>query len=293
MGGNIKMYRICLIVTSSEEFHVIRRFFDSLNTQCKHVFFEIFFVNQNKCRFDGFPFHDNVNLTVVEINYSIPLSVARNIALSHVDLQCFDVVAFPDDDCWYSENLIFDVLDYFGKNASCSVLCTNVIDPSNNKTYGGRPTGVIVPVDRENIFSYPISVGIFIRIHEDIIKHIFFDETLGAGTDIGSGEETELIYRLIKNNEKCIYVGSMFVYHPVVDSNYRLEDISKYYKYGVGFGHLTRRMVINNDYIVLTHFTYIIFRTIVGCIFYFGNKINRKIYFYRLKGILSGFLRKN
>ncbi|WP_421247243.1 glycosyltransferase family 2 protein [Aeromonas jandaei] len=293
MGGNIKMYRICLIVTSSEEFHVIRRFFESLKIQCRDAFFEVFFVNQNKCSFDGFSFHDNVNLTVIEINYSIPLSVARNIALSHVNLQGFDVVAFPDDDCWYSENLIRNVLEYFSENASCSILCTNVMDPSNNKTYGGRPAGIIVPVDIKNIFSYPISVGIFIRISGDLINHIFFDETLGAGTDIGSGEETDLVYRLIKNNEKCIYVGNIFVYHPVVDSNYRLEDISKYYKYGVGFGYLTRRMVTNNDYIVLTHFTYIIFRTIIGCVFSLSDAINRKVYFYRLKGIFSGFLRKS
>jgi hypothetical protein len=293
MGGNIIMYRVCLVVTTREEFYVIRRFFDSLNKQCIGAFFEVIFVNQNKCKFDGFHFHENINLTVVEINNPIPLSIARNIALSHVNLQGFDVVAFPDDDCWYSENLMLDVLTYFDENAFCNVLCTNVIDPSNNKTYGGRPTEIIVPINSKNVFSYPISVGIFIRLSEGVIKHIFFDETLGAGTDIGSGEETDLVYRLIKNNEKCIYVGNIFVYHPVVDSNYRPEDISKYYKYGVGFGYLTRRMVANNDYIVLTHFTYIIFRTIVGCVFSLGNVINRKVYFYRLKGIFSGFLRKS
>lgn len=293
MGGNIEMYKICLVVTTREEFHVIRRLFDSLNKQCREFFFEVFFVNQNKYKFDGFPFHENISLTVIEVNHSIPLSIARNIALSHANLQGFDVVAFPDDDCWYSEDLIRDVFAYFSDNAFCNILCTNVMDPSNNKTYGGRPIGITVPIDSKNVFSYPISVGIFIRIRERLIKHIFFDETLGAGTDIGSGEETDLIYRLIKNNEKCIYVGNIFVYHPVVDSNYRLEDISKCYKYGVGFGYLTRRMVTNDDYIVLLYFTHIIFRTIAGYIFSLGNTINRKVYFHRLKGIFSGFLRKS
>lgn len=287
------MYRVCLVITTREEFHVIRRFFDSLNNQNGSVFFKVIFVNQNKHRFDGFSFHENISMTVIEINNLIPLSASRNIALSHVNLQDFDIIAFPDDDCWYSDNLINDVLWYFGKDVSCNVLCTNVIDPSNNKTYGGRPAGIIVPVDSNNIFSYPVSVGIFIRVRDSLINNIFFDETLGAGTNIGSGEETDLVYRLIKNNEKCIYVGDIFVYHPVVDSDYRVEDISKCYKYGVGFGYLTRRMVTNKDYVVLTHFTYIIFRTVVGCILSLGNKINRKVYFYRLKGIFSGFLRKS
>ncbi|WP_181003557.1 hypothetical protein [Aeromonas bestiarum] len=270
---------------------MIRRLFNSLNNQSVNVIIYICFVNQNECIFDGFDFNENIKLDVIEMNEIIPLSVARNMAISHVNLLDFDVVAFPDDDCWYDDDLIKKILYHFDYNLSFNVICTNVIDPSNNKTYGGRPTGTITSISNRNIFSYPISVGIFIRINNKNVKQIFFDESLGAGTDIGSGEETELIYRFIREKERCIYIGNIYVYHPVVDGDYRSEDIIKYYKYAVGFGHLTRRMVNKKDYVVMFHFSYIAFRTLIGICVSLNHDINRKVYLNRFKGMFSGFLR--
>ncbi|MFV0595794.1 glycosyltransferase family 2 protein [Shewanella sp.] len=283
------MKKICLIVTSSSDFLVINRLFHSLNVQNVTFDINIFFVNQHKLSYPGFLFEENITLNVIEVNKVISLSKARNLALLNINLSDFDVIAFPDDDCWYEDSLIKNIFNFFDSHLSYDVLCTNVLDPSNNKTYGGRPKGITIEVNERNIFSYPISVGIFIKLQSRLSGCVIFDETLGAGTDVGSGEETDLVYRLLKNGAKCLYLGDLFVYHPVIDGNYCVSDIKKYYKYGVGFGYLVRRMVNNKDYSVMLYYFYIIIRILTGLIISVNREINRKVYYSRLKGVISGF----
>lgn len=289
VGDSVDMNKICVIVTSSSDFSVINKLFHSLNLQDDSFNVSIFFVNQNKLPYPGFLFKENITLNVIEFNKVIPLSKARNLALLSINLSNFDVIAFPDDDCWYEDSLVKNIFEFFDSHLSYDVLCTNVLDPSNNMTYGGRPRGVTVEVNERNIFSYPISVGIFIRLQSRLSGCVIFDETLGAGTDIGSGEETDLVYRLLKNDVKCLYLGDLFVYHPVIDGNYCVSDITKYYKYGVGFGYLVRRMVDNKDYSIILYYFYIIIRILAGLIVSVNKGINRKVYYSRLKGVISGF----
>ncbi|MGY5745988.1 glycosyltransferase family 2 protein [Vibrio antiquarius] len=285
------MKKICLIVTTNIEFDVIERFFVSMIAQNSNHFIDLIFINQNSNPFHGYEFSENITLTTIEVNHLIPLSKARNMALSQVDLKKYDFIAFPDDDCWYEECLIEKVVGFFEDNVDCDILCTNVLDPSNNKTYGGRPVEVVKVVNKFNVFKYPISVGIFIRLENVEHDQIYFNEKLGAGTKVGSGEETELIYRLIDRNKKCVYVGDIFVYHPVVDSDYSILDITKYYKYGIGFGYLVRKMFDDGNYRILFYYMYILLRILGGLLFSLSNNINRKVYFYRLKGVLIGFLK--
>ena len=285
------MKKICLIVTTNIEFDVIERFFVSMIAQNSNYLIDLIFINQNSNQFHGYEFSENITLTTIEVNHLIPLSKARNMALSHVDLKKYDFIAFPDDDCWYEECLIEKVVGFFEDNVDCDILCTNVLDPSNNKTYGGRPVEVVKVVNKFNVFKYPISVGIFIRLENVEHDQIYFNEKLGAGTKVGSGEETELIYRLIDRNKKCVYVGDIFVYHPVVDSDYSILDITKYYKYGIGFGYLVRKMFDDGNYRILFYYMYILLRILGGLVFSLSNSINRKVYFYRLKGVVIGFLK--
>ena len=285
------MKKICLIVTTNVEFDIIERFFGSLNAQNSNYSIDLFFVNQNSDQFHSYDFLDNISLTTIEVNHLVSLSKARNMALSHVDLKEYDFIAFPDDDCWYEECLIEKVVGFFENNIDCDILCTNVLDPSNNKTYGGRPVEVTKVVNKFNVFKYPISVGIFIRLENIEHDQIYFNEKLGAGTKIGSGEETELVYRLIDRNNKCVYVGNIFVYHPVIDSNYSISDITKYYKYSIGFGYLVREIFDDGNYRIIFYYMYILFRILGGLALSLCSNVNRRVYFYRLKGVLVGFLK--
>ncbi|MGI2259751.1 glycosyltransferase [Shewanella sp. GXUN23E] len=285
------MKKICLIVTTNAKFDVIEQFFGSLSAQNTNYIIDLIFVNQNIKKYHGYDFPENINLITIEVNHLVSLSKARNIALSCLELKEYDFIAFPDDDCWYEECLIEKVVDFFEANIDCDILCTNVLDPSNNKTYGGRPVDVIKVVTKFNVFKYPISVGIFVRLENVEHDQIYFNEKLGAGTKVGSGEETEFIYRLIDINNKCVYVGDIFVYHPVVDSNYAISDIAKYYKYSIGFGYLVREMFDDGNWRILFYYLYILFRISGGLAFSLSNNVNRKVYLYRLKGIVIGFLK--
>ncbi|EPV1124485.1 glycosyltransferase family 2 protein [Vibrio harveyi] len=286
------MEKICLFVTSSEPFELINSFLDSVERQSPHLYIDVIFVNQNKNCYTGHKYGRQGSLKVIEVNEIIPLSKARNIAISNACLKNYNFIAFPDDDCWYNNGLLENIVAYFGSNQDVDILCTNVLDPSNNKTYGGRPRDIRVLISENNIFKYPISVGIFIKINASIIEQIHFDEQLGAGTKIGSGEETELMYRLLKNQCRCLYDGGIYVYHPVVDGKYCSNDIKKYFAYGVGFGFLCRKMIFNQDFSVLVYYMYILTRTLGGVLFNFNNAVNRKVYIARLKGMIVGILRR-
>ncbi|MCG6405526.1 glycosyltransferase [Vibrio fluvialis] len=286
------MEKICLFVTSSQPFELIDSFLESVERQSPHLYIDVVFVNQNKNNYTGHKYRRDGELKIIEVNEVIPLSKARNIAISNACLSNYNFIAFPDDDCWYSDGLLDNIVKFFRKNQGIDILCANVLDPSNNKTYGDRPRDSRILISENNIFKYPISVGIFIRMSDLINSQIYFDEQLGAGTKIGSGEETELIYRLLKKQFRCLYDGGIYVYHPVVDGKYCSNDIKKYFAYGVGFGFLCRKMICNKDFSVLIYYMYILVRTLGGVLLNFDNNINRKVYISRFKGMLVGILRR-
>ena len=116
-----------------------------------------------------------------------------------------------------------------------------------------------------------------------------FDETLGAGTDMGSGEEIDLIARLLNSGARIRYSGAIRVYHPV--SDFIEQDVRKYQLYGQGFGFLNGRLVARRRYQVLVFCSRTCFRSFVGIIVHFFDPLRRRLYQGRLKGILVGFVR--
>jgi hypothetical protein len=116
----------------------------------------------------------------------------------------------------------------------------------------------------------------------------YFDERLGAGTPIGSGEETELLGRLLSRGCRIDYLGDLQVYHPV--PHYSNTDIGKNYRYGVGFGHVNGRLLRAGHPGVLWGFAEMFARSFLGTVVYLLDPVRRAVYWNRMRGILSGFL---
>jgi hypothetical protein len=213
------------------------------------------------------------------------LSNARNIGLNYVT---GDIIVFSDDDCWYNETILSDVEKYFF-TSNIDILCTNVYDPIINKYYGNRPID-IKEINLFNICKLPISVGIFVK--KETIDKIRFNENIGAGTNIGSGEETFFLYELFKKNKKIIYDGNLNVYHPAnYSDNY---NIDKAYLYGIGFGYINALILKDKNFKHMFYFIYIVFRSMLGIFIKLltFNK-NYNIYVKRFKGIIKGFFNEN
>lgn len=168
------------------------------------------------------------------------LSAARNRGL--VELMA-NIVAFPDDDCWYPDSFWHDACVALS-TAKAPIIATHVGDPTNGLSYGGRPRNVQFPISARTIAGLPISVGLAIDATKVGIKSIYFDERFGAGAQWGSGEETELLARLFKSGHKIWYDGNLTVFHPV-ERDTASFSVKKSYKYGIGYGALSLRLIIS------------------------------------------------
>lgn len=283
-------FKISLILTSDQrrEFE-FRRFLEGLATQTTQCPMNLYFVNQSSKNIDFNLGNSDLNIDVISTG-PLGLSSARNIGLSRLAPldNSQEIIGFPDDDCWYSNDLLESVTKYFELNPEVNCICTNVFDPENQKSYGGRPINVERDVTFRNIFKLPISVGIFIRRNVFNTNQIHFKEYLGAGTRLGSGEETELISRLLESGCKIKYVGKIQVFHPV--SDYIENDVLKHYKYACGFGHLVRTLLRRKHLSVLPFYLETFSRSLIGIIWFITNKIKRRVYMARIIGMIKGFL---
>ena len=221
-----------LVVTSYGRDADLNRLFGSIARQTFRGRINIAFVNQ------GFmtppsraALPTSIGFAETRTDGRVSVSRARNIGLRD---QSAAIIAFPDDDCWYETNLLDNVANYFRDNPTIDCICTNVYDPVRQSVYGKRPMGVIRRVSFANLFRLGISVGIFVRREALELAGGYFDERLGAGTPIGSGEETEFLGRLLSRGCHIEYVGDLQVYHPV--PHYSNADVRKNYRYGVDFG---------------------------------------------------------
>lgn len=255
---------------------------------------KLYFVSQ-----DGASLLCNVNylnddrICIIETP-RIGLSKARNIGLKHCKSDgrlINSVIGFPDDDCWYSEILLDNVISYFHEYQGIKVICGSVYDPVTERYYAGRVPKMKRKVRVKNMFVYPISVGIFISVSNDLIHNtLWFDENLGAGTELGSGEETDLIFRLLKEGVEIEYNSDIMVYHPVMD--YKPDDVEKFYRYGYGCGYLCAKVWCKGGREVMWYWSEMMVRSLVGIIVnMFGEgKEKRKVYKARARGLYYGFV---
>lgn len=272
---------ISLLITSNDRQSDLDRFASGLAEQTVRENVEVIFVAQGSAYFPEIQDEvRQVRLKLHNVGHPLPLSIARNIAVR----DCTgDIIAFPDDDCWYPRSLLEQVSGYFMKHPEIACICTHVFDPIRKRNFGKRPYGITRRVTFANIFKLPISVGIFLRREAFSDIGAWFCEELGAGTNLGSGEETELISRLLSRGYRVQYVGTLQVYHPVEPLTAQ-SDPQKHYRYGYGFGVLHARFLRGGHLEVMAHLLGIALRSCIGGILPSRGVKYRK----RLAGIIDG-----
>jgi glycosyltransferase involved in cell wall biosynthesis len=162
------------------------------------------------------------------------LSRARNVGLREID---GDVVCFPDDDCWYPEDLLERLKQLFKAQTEWQGVVGDPVDES------GKPT--LPWSDKEGRLTLPmswrraISHAIFLR--SGVIKAIGgFNEMLGLGADSpwGSGEDNDIVLRALKAGFYVHYDPKIQVYHPRIFPTLDSSGYTKRYKYALGDGKL-------------------------------------------------------
>lgn len=284
-------YNIGLVCTAIDRLrhNEVCRLFQSLSVQSVSI--QIVFVHQisndnNRYGPGDLPFIGDSNRLIYIVTTVSCLSKARNIGLPHVSAQ---LVAFPDDDCWYPSYFWESAIRFF-EHAKVGVISTHVMDPGNGLSYGARPNHGVVQIRGGNLYSLPISVGIIINCSIVPIREIYFDEMFGAGTTFGSGEETDMLSRVIKNYPGSLYVGHLSVYHPVSRSTGEFS-LSKSFLYGIGFGALSIHTAIRDRPSHLIHINFFLLKSFAGLTIHLcGLKAKRALVsLFRIIGILLGY----
>ncbi len=163
------------------------------------------------------------------------LSRARNVGLSHVS---GDVVTFPDDDCWYPQDLLGGVSRFLSERPEWDGITGRIADAQG--VPWGPKSSRRGPVTRLNVWRKAISCAIFLRAH--VVRTVgFYDESLGAGAPWGSGEETDYVLRALAAGFRLYYEPTITVHHDPPPAPVNCAARTRGHHYGLGMGKVLRK----------------------------------------------------
>lgn len=230
--------QVDLVIATVGRVEVLERLFESLVAQ-SYPQLRVMLVDQN---FDdrlapvvsGF----ESELSIVRLESAPGLSGARNRALP---LLTGDIVAFPDDDCWYPPGLIQEVVAELVARPDWGGLSVQARDASGERSsmvWDASP-GLI---GRYNVWRRAISFSFFLRRSAvEAVGGFAEDLGLGAGTRWGSGEESDYLLRALEAGFTIQYEPSLFVYHESPNLEGGTAERRAAYVRGLGHGEVLRR----------------------------------------------------
>ncbi len=279
--------KFSLILATINRVDELYRFFDSLLEQ-SYKEFEVILVDQNKdSRLSVVVEHYITFLDIKHIKIEPKgLSNARNVGLEHIQ---GDVIAFPDDDCWYPKDLLLNVERLFHETSQYWGFTGRCQNEQGEESVGKFPMEEML-VEKDNVFKVAVSITIFVRYCEEFK----FNEQLGVGSNTvyKSGEETDYVLQMLSKGYKLLYTPDIILGHPSeFVKGGAMELYKKAKQYGVGFGYLLKCYKFNYATII----KYLV-RPIGGCflslillridkvMYYIGSFLGRiKGFFYESK----------
>jgi len=225
---------VSLILSTLARVQEVERFLASAERQT-YKDFEVLLIDQNgDHRLDPIV-QAHPTLAIHHLRSAPGLSVARNVGLR---LACGEIIAIPDDDCWYPEELLTRVTAWFAAHPEFGVL-TTMKRSAENKPVGPKWLATARNGTRANVWRCSISSTIFMRKSVcdavgDFNEHI----GVGAASRYQSGEETDYLLRALERGFRMWYEPSLTVHHPPLDSVERLEKTA--YPFALGSGYVLR-----------------------------------------------------
>lgn len=229
--------RYSILLATLDRTRELHHFFVSLAAQtCKD--FEVLIIDQNSDdRVEGVMAQYAGQFPIRRVRSARGHSRAFNTGLAQVS---GDIVAFPDDDCWYDPNLLERVAALLETHPEWSgITGREVVEPGYIS--GGRWDPSAGRLSRTNIFRRAITFSMFLR--GKVAQKYMFDEALGvgAGTPWGAGEETDYLLSMIKEGHVIVYDPSIPIWHQGRSGPYSPETYRKARRYGMGMGRVLRK----------------------------------------------------
>ena len=225
---------ISLIVATLNRLTELERLLTSLDAQTLKDF-EVIVVDQNPDDRLVPILREHEGLKIRHLRSQPGLSRARNAGLRAAQ---GEIVAIPDDDCWYPDQLLGDVTDWFASHPGFGIL-TVTKRSAENKPVGPKWPATARNCARADVWQCAISSAIFMRRSAcDAVGD--FNEKIGVGaaSEYQSGEETDYVLRALERGFQMWYEPSLTVHHPPLDSVDRLRRTS--YRFALGTGYVLR-----------------------------------------------------
>ena len=231
--------KFSLILATVGRTEEVKRFLENLDKQTYRDF-ELIVVDQNS--------DDSLVPILAQYNGHFPIlhlhmttrgaSRARNFGIKYTN---GDIIAFPDDDCWYPPDLLYKVSHVFEKQSEFDGIVVRLLDQNGApSTIKGSEKGQ--SINLINVQWLAVTQAIFLR--KAVVDNVgTFDEVLGvgAGTSWGAGEENDYLIRALKKGMRLYYLPSIYVFHPEPVKSYNYRSFERAYKYGLGGGYVARK----------------------------------------------------
>ncbi len=145
------------------------------------------------------------------------ISGARNhlmaAALAEAPFGEDDIVAFPDDDCWYPDGLLAQLKNAFHERSRLDLLlCRVSLEPDD----ASDVLKAMTPAKAATVVRLTMSNSLFVRGRLATALGAF-DPALGLGTPARGGEDTDYGVRAFLAGRETVFVDRALVGHPVAD----------------------------------------------------------------------------
>src|ERR1035438_5948609 len=273
---------VSLIVATFNRVDELERLLTSLDEQT-YKDFEVIVVDQKSDDrlVPVLPRHPG--LTVRHLRCEVGVSRARNAGLRAAK---GDIIAVPDDDCWYPAQLLATVTGWFKMHPEFDALLTGARN-ADNKLMAPKWAPGPCRCTKENVWYCAAGAfAAFMRVR--VVNAVgFFNEEIGPGTPskYQSGEDIDYFIRPLALGFRMWHEPSLTVYHPDVQSVERLRK--RVYGYALGVGYLLRVHGYSSWY-----FSKILGRSLGGAVINFckGDLERGRIYLQRAAGQFEGYV---
>jgi glycosyltransferase involved in cell wall biosynthesis len=271
-----RTYRFSLIVATLGRTTELEKLFASIAAQGRNDI-EIIVVDQNDdARLEPLLAAIPQNIAVTRLRMTEKnVSRARNFGM---DAARGEIIAWPDDDCWYPMDLLNQVDQWYRAHSEYSVFSVGARD-EDGVSSGNRWIQDSCDITPFNSLRTTFCSSLFIS-DLGASRAIRFDESLNRG------EETDFVLRLLRTGLRGRFEKKFYVCHPRRDMLSGTVSVERAKSYGSGMGALARRHSLLLLWICL--FSYDVLRAIL--VFISGRRESARFCFAHAQGLFQGFL---
>ena len=164
-------------------------------------------------------------------------SRARNVGLAQAS---GDIIAFPDDDCWYPANLLKQVADFFAASVEWDGIIGHTFDEGGRRILpwhdSAGPLSLAMSWRRSVTYAYFLRRRVATTVGG-------FDERLGPGAsaDSGAGDDNDFMLRVLKTGARVWFDPGLAIHHPSLFPGFDAASIDKRARYARSDGRVLRK----------------------------------------------------